>query len=79
MLIEIDLDEAKKLHITMNQFCLLRFLVDNVNIKPYQSVIQIDDNDIQNLKLQKNRYAGVRIRHKRPFKNKTYRGMQAQL
>lgn len=53
MLIEIDLDEAKKLHITMNQFCLLRFLVDNVNIKPYQSVIQIDDNDIQNLKLQK--------------------------
>lgn len=53
MLIEIDLNEAKKLHITMNQFSLLRFLVDNVNIKPYQSVIQIDDNDIQNLKLQK--------------------------
>jgi hypothetical protein len=49
MLIEIDLEEAKKLQITVNQFLLLKFAIDNVNIKPYQSVIQINDNDIEEL------------------------------
>ena len=49
MLIEVDLEEAKKLQITLNQFLLLKFVVDNINIKPYQSVIQINDIDIQAL------------------------------
>lgn len=53
MLIEIDLDEAKKLQLTINQFTLLRFLVDSVNIKPYQSVIHIVEDDISQLKEKK--------------------------
>lgn len=49
MLIEIDLEEAKKLQITLNQFLLLKFVVDDISIKPYQSVIQINDTDIKQL------------------------------
>lgn len=49
MLIEIDLEEAKKLQITLNQFLLLKFAIDNINIKPYQSVIQINDSDVNAL------------------------------
>ena len=49
MLIEIDLEEAKKLQITLNQFLLLKFAIDKINIKPYQSVIQINEDDINSL------------------------------
>ena len=49
MLIEVDLEEAKKLQITLNQFLLLKFAIDKINIKPYQSVIQINNDDIESL------------------------------
>lgn len=49
MLIEIDLEEAKKLQITVNQFLLLKFAIESINIKPYQSVIQINNVDIEEL------------------------------
>ena len=52
MLIEIDLDEAKRLKITMNQFVLIKLLIDKVDIKSLINVIRIDDKDINNLKEQ---------------------------
>ena len=49
MLIEIDLTEAKRLKLKLNQLVLLRFLIDNIDIKHYQSVIQISDDDVNEL------------------------------
>lgn len=42
MLIEIDLDEAKRLKITMNQFVLIKLLIDKIDIKSLINVIRIE-------------------------------------
>ena len=49
MLIELDLDEAKRLKITTNQFMLIKFIVEKINFSAYQNTINIVDSDILNL------------------------------
>jgi hypothetical protein len=49
MLIELDLDEAKRLKITTNQFLLVKFIVDGINFDAYQSTLSITNSDIENL------------------------------
>lgn len=46
MLIELDLDEAKSLKLTINQFLLIKLLVDKLDIKSLLDVIPISENDI---------------------------------
>ncbi len=50
MLVEIDLNEAKRLELTINQFLLLKLLTDKVDIKPLADVIPVSDNDVNILK-----------------------------
>jgi hypothetical protein len=53
MLIELDLKEAKTLKITINQFILIKLLIDEVDIKSLLDVIPINETDINNL-IEKN-------------------------
>lgn len=46
MLIEIDLEEAKRLKTTVNQFILISLLVGNQNVKEFSKVIPITEEDI---------------------------------
>ncbi len=50
MLIELDLDEAKRLELTINQFLIISLILNNINIASYQNVIQIKESDINRLK-----------------------------
>ena len=52
MLIEVDLKEAKNLKITINQFILIKLLVDRIDIKSLLDVIPVNESDINNLKEQ---------------------------
>ena len=49
MLIELDLKQAKTLKITVNQFILIKFLIEQIDIKSFVDVIPINENDIKNL------------------------------
>jgi hypothetical protein len=49
MLIELDLQEAKNLKLTINQFLLIKLLVDKFDIKSLLDVIPISENDINTL------------------------------
>jgi len=49
MLIELDLDEAKRLKITTNQFLLVKFIIDNISFDEYKSTLSINEEDILNL------------------------------
>jgi hypothetical protein len=46
MLIELDLDEAKRLKLTINQFLLIKLLIDKIDIKSLLDVIPISENDV---------------------------------
>jgi len=52
MLIELDLDEAKRLKITVNQFILIKLIIEKIDIKSLINVVRIDESDIVNLKEQ---------------------------
>ena len=49
MLIELDLDEAKRLKLTINQFLLIKLVLDNVKADSYQNVIHLSSGDIKEL------------------------------
>ena len=49
MLVEIDLLEAKRLKLTINQFLLIKLIIDEVNINTYKNVVNIKDEDINKL------------------------------
>lgn len=49
MLIELDLDEAKRLKITVNQFILITLLMSKHDIKSLLDVIPVGNDDINNL------------------------------
>lgn len=49
MLIELDLDEVKSLKITTNQFLLIKFIIDKIDIKGYKNTLSITQDDIDNL------------------------------
>jgi hypothetical protein len=49
MLIELDLEEAKRLGITVNQFILISLLMNKTPIRPLLDVLPIDESDINNL------------------------------
>ena len=53
MLIEIDLNEVKNLKLTINQFVLIKLLIDGIDIKSLSDVIPVDETDIGNL-IEKN-------------------------
>jgi hypothetical protein len=53
MLIELDLKEVKTLKITINQFILIKLLIDEVDIKSLLDVIPVSETDINNL-IEKN-------------------------
>ena len=47
MLIELDLSEAKSLKLTINQFLLIKLLLNKVDIKSYQNVIHLNNADVE--------------------------------
>jgi len=49
MLIELDLEEAKRLGITVNQIILISLLMSKTPIRPLLDVIPLDEDDINNL------------------------------
>jgi hypothetical protein len=49
MLIELDLMEAKRLKITVNQFILITLLMEQFDIKAVLDVIPVSESDINNL------------------------------
>ena len=49
MLIEIDLEEAKRLKMTVSQFILISLLAGNQNVKQFLNVISITEKDIEHL------------------------------
>jgi hypothetical protein len=49
MLVELDLLEAKRLKLTINQFLLIRLVIDKINIAPIKETLNISGSDIDKL------------------------------